>query len=461
MTFISPVQAYKLSRITLIIMLVTSPILLGGNRHIFEIINLALAACAIFLFALSGKLNQLINTAQNNTRYIIIFMFMAIPLWMIFQASSYTPQFLHHPIWQQLGLQTGGAVSLNSGLTWGALMGYLSLSVVLIGIYMAIADLKAALKLQLICLIIINLITIFGLVTYLFEFQTLGIVDKIYFNGWLTATFVYKNAAANFIGFGMIICAVYLLELIVHKKSWLKTLNRETQIFIFSANFIILSLAQILTGSRGGVVSTLIGLFLILFIVIYGVRKQHKRKPNLQNSHRPWPLYLVILAAFILTAIALYYLAENRGGNSAIGSTQARLYLIADAVSAIFERPILGYGAGTYIDVEPLFHMFNVNDGMVWNKLHSTHMELMLTLGLPVMLISYILIIWLFIHLVRRSVRSSANWQLTLPAIAIITSMMVHASLDFTLQIPAIALFSSILVSLSFNQKGRKNPKFS
>ncbi|PCI88206.1 MAG: hypothetical protein COB24_03695 [Hyphomicrobiales bacterium] len=443
-------MTYKISKIFLIISLIISPILLGGNRHGFELINLTLTILALGFFIHSGNMTKLFSDLNKNTRNIIIFLFVIIPAWMVLQATSLTPDFLNHPLWQELGIN--GAISLNPGLTWSALMGYMSLSIVLIGVYMAMYDVKAAIQLQFICLTIINAIALFGLIVYLFDLQTYGILDSEINLKWINGTFIYKNAMANFIGFGIIICMSYLVELLLLKRIHSTKLPLFTQAFLISLNLIFLAISQILTASRGGIMSTLIAVIFLVLLVMF-VNKSRKKKNALPNGVKIIVILLVLFAAFV----ALYYLAQFRG-DSAIHSTQARLALIADSIIAVVDRPLLGHGAGTYIDLEPLYHYANSIDHIFWNKLHSTPMEIMVTLGIPIFLIIYYFVAAIFIRLLKRCLKSNNNWILIIPAAAIIVEMLVHGVFDFTIQVPAISLYAFFLVSLSFNQKFRRKP---
>ncbi|MBL1421809.1 MAG: O-antigen ligase family protein [Alphaproteobacteria bacterium] len=448
-------MTYKISKIFLIISLIISPILLGGNRYGFELISLTLTIFALGFFIHSGNMTKLFSDLNKNTRNIFIFLFVIIPAWMVLQATSLTPDFLNHPLWQELGID--GAISLNPGLTWSALMGYMSLSIVLIGVYMAMYDVKAAIQMQFICLMIINAIALFGLVVFLFDLQTYGIIDSTRSLKWINGTFVYKNAMANFIGFGIIICMSYLAEMLLLKRIRFAKLPLSTQAFLISINLVFLAILQILTASRGGIMSTLIAVtFLVLLVML--AKKSRKKKNSLSNGVKIIVILLVLFAAFA----ALYYLAQFRGSNSSIHSTQVRLALIADSIIAVLDRPLLGHGAGAYIDLEPLYHYANGVDRIFWNKLHSTPMEIMVTLGIPIFLIIYYFVAAIFIRLVNRCLTSNSNWILTIPAATIIVEMLVHGVFDFTIQVPAISLYAFFLVSLSFNQKfRRKNPPLS
>lgn len=441
-------MAYRISKIFLIIALITSPILLGGNRHGFELINLTLTVLALGFFIRSGNMSKLFSNLNKSTRNILIFLFIIIPAWMVIQATSLTPDFLNHPLWQELGIE--GSISLNPGLTWSALMGYMSLSLVLIGVYMAIYDVRGAVQLQFICLMVINAIALFGLIVFLFDLQTYGITDSERNLKWINSTFVYKNATANFIGFGIVICIGYLVEMLLLKRIRFGRFPLSTQVFLISLNLIFLAISQILTASRGGILSTLVAI-IFLFLLTMFAGKSKKALHPLSNVVRIIVTLLVILAIFA----ALYYLAQFRAENS-IHSTQTRLSLIADSILAIFDRPFVGHGAGTYIDLEPLYHLSNAKDNIFWNKLHSTPIELMVTLGIPIFIAIYYFVAATFIRLINRCLKSNSNWILTIPAATIIVEMLVHGMFDFTIQIPAISLYAFILVSLSFNQKLRR-----
>lgn len=113
---------YKISKISLVILLITPPILLGSNRYILELLNLMLALIAISFFIMSGNMAKLLNGLNLHTKNILIFMFFFIPLWIAIQASPIVPKILYHPISALFNISGPHTISLNPGLTWSSLI---------------------------------------------------------------------------------------------------------------------------------------------------------------------------------------------------------------------------------------------------------------------------------------------------------------------------------------------------
>jgi hypothetical protein len=128
-------------------------------------------------------------------------------------------------------------------------------------------------------------------------------------------------------------------------------------------------------------------------------------------------------------------------------STDVRLSLYQEALAAIEHRPLSGHGAGTYGDVEPLFHRAETPLDRAWDRAHSTYLEAAATLGVPVT-VAVLLFLVLILALVFRAFRGGTRSPAMLAAIPASAAVMTHSVVDFSLQIQAVAVLFVTLFGL-------------
>ena len=133
-----------------------------------------------------------------------------------------------------------------------------------------------------------------------------------------------------------------------------------------------ISMALLLSGSRGGITSTALGLFVL--ITLYTARREHQRAAQIGT--------ILTACAIILTAFLAYgdvfvgrldTVAQDAGG---------RLAAFRIVAVSIGDAPILGFGYGTFQDVFPMYRDGSVGLWGVWDKAHNSYLELFQGLGL-------------------------------------------------------------------------------
>ena len=364
---------------------------------------------------------------------------LATVIWTMLQLYGETQE--PHIAWQlakEYGLQAPETFSLAPTATLSALIRLMSYIGFFWIAWINAQSRQQATRLLLLLFIIEIIYALYGLIRFLGDFQTILWIHVGGANG-LSSTFINRNTYATFANLGVIIGIGLILERIRLQRALLsrtgKNLRHVVEIIIEPHIYYWLGLslvmaATLLTSSRGGLVSLLIGI-LILLMSSY-------RSPVLSRYGRaaiPILVGLLILMPFIGDT------AAERLDQSLL--EDLRWLMWRQTIEGIAHTPLFGTGLGTFEQAYPLYASIEVP--FFVDKAHNTFLEHALELGLPVASIFYVAFFILFLICWRQGHRP-------IPAIGAASTVMVgtHALLDFSLQLPAVALlFSTILGTAS------------
>ena len=289
-------------------------------------------------------------------------------------------------------------------------------------------------------------VALFGMANSYFEWGTVGLLPKVAYEGWLTATFVNRNTAASFFSIGLVIAATLV---ILEYRAIRERLPRPSPMALLFAGLDsyvpirlglagLIFIALLLTGSRAGVTCSLVSLFAIIFLTPSNGRRARGFLP------------IILLVGMALTAVAANALLERAHG--APESSAVRISLYKEALAAIYDRPLLGHGGGTYQSVEPLYHRPETPPDLIWSQAHSSYLEAAASLGLPVTATWLALAIWLLIRLVRAARGAVSPLPATIAATAAVIGEGLHAFVDFGLETQSVALYLAALVGLGIGE---------
>jgi len=198
----------------------------------------------------------------------------------------------------------------------------------------------------------------------------------------------------------------------------------------------VILVALLLTGSRGGVIATSLGLF-ILGALTFG-------KGNQGSTEK---LGVILFGAVVIAAAFLVFgdaVISNINQQGLYDESRIAVYLIT--LWSILNAPVLGYGYGTFADVFPMYRdrSISVVDRVL--QAHNSYLEIFQGLGLifGAMLIASVLL------LVGKCLKGSIKLResVTVPRVAASVALLVgvHALVDFSLQIQAVAItFMAVL----------------
>ena len=123
-------------RLLFYLLLVEAPLFLGSNRRIFWGINACLTALCLAAFTASEWQNRRISRFDWRLPLVACGVIGLAMVWMAIQATTWSPEFLHHPIWKTIepDLRGPGAISIDPPLTWIALAWTATLAIVVVAV---------------------------------------------------------------------------------------------------------------------------------------------------------------------------------------------------------------------------------------------------------------------------------------------------------------------------------------
>jgi O-antigen ligase len=268
---------------------------------------------------------------------------------------------------------------------------------------------------------------------------------KTAYLGSFTSTFVNHNTAATLVGTGAILwsCAVVSamrsLRFISLRLLLLTRANEKLAFKIIGRLFgaLVCYFSLILAHSRGGVIALCIGLLLAMLLLFF--------------RRRQW--WITVGFAAIATTVIVYLI--SRGGRLASQGffDDARLLVYRSCLEAIWQRPLLGSGAGTFADVFPAIRSRELSNWGVWEHAHSSPLEIAVEMGLPVAAMVVAAALAALYILGRAARRSDARSRPLLAGIAAVTALgYTHTVIDFSLQIPGYFILFCMLVGCGVAQ---------
>jgi O-antigen ligase len=199
-----------------------------------------------------------------------------------------------------------------------------------------------------------------------------------------------------------------------------------------------------LCGSRGGMLG--FALQMVMLVVLL--------RPRQEN----WKQHLLLgvgLAAMIGILVWIGGNELTRRLASIQSETQqeltggVRLTIDRDCLRMWRERPLFGWGLGTFPVVYPQFRSFYTN--FFVNQAHNDYLQLLTETGLA----GFAIAIWFLVLTFRHAWAKLDNWTesangaLTVAALLGCVGILVHSFLDFNLQIPANAAMFYVLCAIA------------
>jgi O-antigen ligase len=210
-----------------------------------------------------------------------------------------------------------------------------------------------------------------------------------------------------------------------------------------------------LSGSRGGMLAILVEIA-VLAVVMF----RHKRGLRTVVGLAAFAIVLVSLLTWLggkeLTTRVTSISKESR--NEISGGMRTSIY--RDTVRMFRQKPVLGWGLGTFPVVFPQFRSFYTN--FFVNEAHNDYLQLLAETGIA----GFAIMLWFLVVAFRGASAKMANWMtdvsgaVTLACTVGITGILVHSLVDFNLQIPANAalfyVFCTLAAAPPLYQRSRK-----
>ncbi|MBI1203308.1 MAG: hypothetical protein GC182_12420 [Rhodopseudomonas sp.] len=382
-------------------------------------------------------------------------MFAIVAIWIVAQNVVWLPPAVQNPIWQKaadaLAAPLAGSISVSRDLSAQALVRLVTAASVF---WLALQFGRSGERANRIVVGIAAIGVVYaayGLIAYA---ATPGYVlwFKSELNaGYVASTFYNRNNFGTYAGIVVILIFGLLLRLYrvrlhhigpgrLRVAAFIETTGRSGAIHICGL-FIVLT-ALLLTASRGAIVSTAFAGFVMMAMAFGRSRTQ-------AIDQRDILFFLIFVIATIFAAFGDAIL--GRIGEQGF-SDESRMAVYRLTVDSIWQRPLLGYGYGTFADVFPMFRDRTTGVSGEWVMAHNSYLEVLQGLGL---VFGACLIVCVG-ALVARCLKGARMRKVnaTLPAVAASVGCLVavNAFVDFSLQIQAVTLTFMALLGVGVAQ---------
>jgi len=436
-----------------------APLPFGGNQPwAWSAIALALGAVAV-VWGVVAAFDRSLVTLSGRRTLPFAAAFLALALWFALQASGLLPDALQHPAWREmggvLGVEPRRSLALVPDRAWTALMRLLSYAA---AFWLALHLLRRrGLGDRFLWVLVVAGLgyAVYGLAVHLGGLREILWIDKYSYWESLTSVFINRNSYAAYAGVGLVVTVGLLLDSL-RRIELPAHLGRRGRLVYFldhlsfgvwflAASFLVLLAALLLTGSRGGLLASLIGLVAVALTVGGG-----------GGSRRLVLAVVLLLGLGGFVAMQSGALLQQRLGSvdqELEGESGGRLQLFRLALEGIAERPLAGSGLGSFparflelrdedSGLEPLNQV----------RVHNSYLEIALEAGVPAALLLYA-ILGAILVLQWRSL-SRAGVERRFPAIAAAATLLlaVHSLVDFPVQMPGIAVTYAALAGLGLAQ---------
>ena len=438
--------------IPLLVAVLLAPFLFGSVLPwTWALIAIYVGALLFWFGARAALGRQAINVRSRRLIWIIA-PFALVVLWIGVQIAPFTPPEWHNPIWAAtsatLGVPVPGRISVSPFDTLGALTKLLTYGGIFwLAVQYGRASRQALLGLQ--ALVIAGgVYAFYGLIAFGSGTETILWFPKTAYKGHLTSTFVNRNTYATYAGLGLVCATIVVSRQLgeaLDAPGWRERFRRILASFtgwgaLWPVIWAALFSALLLTHSRGGFISTLVGLTAMLLAVLATPAVSFRGL-----ALRLLPLLVLALGFFAVGGeITSERLRETDWGR------EERHQVYEMTLDRIRANPLLGTGYGTFADVFLAYRTENMR--MPFDMAHNTYLENALELGVPA---AALLLLSIGAALVRCIIGLRVRMRDTgFPVLGIGATALVgtHAFVDFSIQIPAVAITYAFILGLAVAQ---------
>lgn len=384
----------------------------------------------------------------------VLLPFLAVAGWAWLQAGSrLLPTAWGHPLWDlagsALGWDLSAPVSVDPYQTTTALLRLIAYG----GVFWLAFQLTGRTARARQALVWISYATVgyavYGLLMYFLGLDLILFFPKTAYLDDLTSTFVNRNSFATYAGIGLICTSGLLMVLIAQAAdsrgggpdSVLRVLETVAEKgWPLVLGWLALMLALLLSHSRAGLLSTILGL--IAFIAAAGLTRSVGRRLALAVGGG---VGLLLFAFLALNGDALLrrLLASTTG-------EEERPVVYARVSEAIRDSGDLGTGYGTF---EEVFRFYRTPDIQgTFTKAHNVYLETMLELGTPAAVLLFGTLAVLFLLSVIGIRRRRQNAVYPCVGVAVTVLVAAHSFVDFSVQIPAVAVTYAMVMGIACAQ---------
>ena len=219
---------------------------------------------------------------------------------------------------------------------------------------------------------------------------------------------------------------------------------------LFGLSAIIMGVSVFESGSRGGIIALVCQVVLLMAIG----RFTRIRRGGIIALLVMLAAMAILLATVIDSTVASRVSALREPGRADVAGWRMRLN--HDSLSMVRDKPVLGWGLGTFATVYPRFRSFY--DDVPIHEAHNDYMQLLVETGT----VGGILTLWFLVIVFREGwrnlERSQTIWErgVTTAAMVGVSGMLIHSSSDFNLHIPANAAIFFVMCAIAAAPIGQR-----
>jgi O-antigen ligase len=385
---------------------------------------------------------------------IPMLLFFIVVAWIVVQASPGIVPAIAHPIWNeasaQLGIPLAPRVTIAPDLTWDALMVLLAYA----GVFWLSARYgrkreNASLMLKFFVLVS-TAYAVYGLTVFFGGWETILWYDKTAYRGDVTSTFINRNSYATYAAIGLVASLVYLVKILARDFRDGGTARQITRKMLDGTlvkawlplvGVLTTGTALMLTHSRAGFVSGMIGVFVALLCF----RFSKTVSPRFGNVMIAGAVLLAV-GGFLLSGQGVIERFEWLASNS---DANIRANLYSHTVDGILEAPLTGYGYGAF---ELAFRLFKdeILASYTWSLAHNTYLDVAFGAGV----LGLFFLLGIFVHLLSKETlikkKRKQNYLYFILSFSNIVVIFSHSIFDFSIQIPGFGISFLFVYSFSF-----------
>lgn len=254
--------------------------------------------------------------------------------------------------------------------------------------------------------------------------------------GWIYGPYVNHN---HYAGLMEMLVPVPLVLSLTHLAST-RTRNLAAAAAAVMVGTIFLS------GSRGGMLAIMAELLLLAVFLL-------KQKRGLRTAIG-MGVFLAIVVG-LLTWVGGTELSQRIATLGAAHRelpSDIRVNINRDGLRMFLQKPLFGFGLGTFPVVYPHFRSFYTN--FFVNEAHNDYLQLLVEMGA----LGFATMAWLVVAAYRTAIKKIGNWTseiggaTSLACLLGMSGILVHSAVDFNLQIPANAALFYVLSTLAASQ---------
>jgi putative inorganic carbon (hco3(-)) transporter len=288
----------------------------------------------------------------------------------------------------------------------------------------------------------------YGFTEFISGHQHIFAYKKLVNDNVATGTFINRNHYATYLEMSIpILLAVMIGHLDIPKRSTTPLFTTIRQIFkaeggkvvlfLFILGTVLVSIVSSL--SRSGILFTAVST--TAFLLLYGQTKTGLSKPVIKVA-------LLLLVFAVLSGILWDPLYSRFARISEeFTAERARLFLYRDTSRIFFDFPFIGTGAGTFMQVFPMFRSFTTGD--IYRYAHNDYLQFFSEAGIGALLIVIALMRQFYRRLLHILSRPSGHVVLLqLGSFCALLSLALHSLTDFGIHIPAIGMTGIAISSI-------------